>query len=173
MNNLSATSASNTNPMVAEKALEELVTKGPKRTKRAYSFKGTHLMRYSASNCPIYLMRIDSHGEDGTRFNSKHHAPLVLPFANLIMAATEVVPFKKWVQGNNVHVIYSESGIEYRWRPMWRHLNAQDKSEGNRYYYGLKCLQVMPDGTQECKLELTDPKEMFLIAQRWQELLAH
>jgi hypothetical protein len=108
------------------------------------------------------LLRSDSTGSRATIANGLHHAQATVPLAAVLLEAIEDVPFKAWVQGNNVHTLVAKGKRQYRFRPL--------RVSGT--YIGLELSRVREGEEAEVLLQLTEPSDVPLCISLLHKLAA-
>ena len=100
----------------------------------------------------IVPLRSGGKGIAGTYANAHHHAQAILPFIEALEKIVPTLGFKKWKQGNNVHILVTGDGRQFEVIPVARYNNGG--------YVGLR-LRLHVSRSQRLALQdLTDMRDL-------------
>lgn len=117
--------------------------------------------RITAAGTEVRIARSDSMGLQGTYENVDHHAAACKPLIDILVAGVEHIPFKRWVQGHNVHSLTTTDGRQYRFRP----LNVGKGENLDGRYIGLEMFEVLDGGRKNSAFQITSNEEAFVALQ--------
>lgn len=99
----------------------------------------------------VTALRKGGRGLQGTYDNINHHANKVKPFVDALAPLGPLFGFKRWRQGNNVHVFVTHDDVQYVLRPTY------DLVDTGREYNGLSLALRVSRGIEIQLAQYTHP----------------